>query len=132
VYVKSRVEYIIYKKLQIAAKESSAFSFKYEELYELEDRTYDYHPDFVLHMADGRTIYWEHLGKVTSPSYLRMWDKRKKTFTQKGDLPNLMTTDELNGIDDEKIEFIIDNIISNNLETEDSSNRFSDMHFSLR
>ena len=132
VYVKSRVEYIIYKKLQLAAKTSSKFSFKYEELYKLEDKHYDYHPDFVLHMDDGRTIYWEHLGKVTSPSYLRMWDKRKATYTEKGDLPNVLTTDELNGIDDEKIDLIIGGIVSNELETEDSSNRYSDMHFSLR
>jgi len=94
------VEYIIYKKLQTAARESSAFSFKYEELYELNDKPYNYHPDFVLHMADGRTIYWEHLGKVTSPSYLRMWDQRKHTYTARGDLSKLLTTDELSGIDD--------------------------------
>jgi len=132
VYVKSRVEYIIYKKLQQAAKASGAFSFVYEEVYELEDRHYNYHPDFVLHMADDRIFYWEHLGRVTSPSYLRMWDKRKKTYTERGDLNKLLTTDELSGINDDKIDLIIQKIISNDLESEDSSDRYSTMHFSLR
>ncbi len=83
-------------------------------------------------MVDGRTIYWEHLGIVTSPSYMRMWDKRKKTYDKKGDLSKILTTDELSGIDDEKVASIIEAIVSNSLETEDSSNRYSNMHFSLR
>jgi AcrR family transcriptional regulator len=57
-----RLEYIIYRKLLEAMEKYQSFSFNYEELYELTDRNFDIHPDFVIYFDDGRKIYWEHLG----------------------------------------------------------------------
>jgi hypothetical protein len=130
--VKSRVEYIIYRKLLEAQKKYENFYFNYEEVYELKDRKFDLHPDFVLHFADGRTIFWEHLGKVTSKTYMSLWDKRRKIYEEKGDLSKVVTTDELKGISDEKIEQIIELIVDNKIVSEDNTSRYSEMHFSLR
>ena len=132
VSVKSRVEYIIYRKLEEGRKKYGNFSFNYEETYVLEDRFFDLHPDFVLHFDDGRIVYWEHLGRVTSKSYMRDWDQRRKIYEEKNDFSKVVTTDELSGINDEKIETIIEMLSSNELLSEDSSSRYSEMHFSLR
>jgi exodeoxyribonuclease V alpha subunit len=132
VVVKSRVEYIIYRKLLEAREKYQSFSFNYEELYELTDRNFDIHPDFVLYFDDGRKIYWEHLGRVTSKTYMTLWDKRRKIYEDKGDLPKVVTTDELKGISDDKIEQLIKMMVDNNLVSEDSTSRYSEMHLSLR
>ena len=132
VYVKSRVEYIIYKKLMEHRKRSDDFRFKYEDTYELEDKDFDLHPDFVLRFNDGRIVYWEHLGRVTSSAYMRSWDQRRRIYEEKGDLEKIITTDELRGINDEKIDAIIEDLIKDEVVTEDTSNRYSNMHFSLR
>ena len=132
VFVKSRVEYIIYKKLMEYRLNSDDFRFRYEEPYPIDDEDFDLHPDFVLRFSDGRVIYWEHLGRVNSRSYLRSWDQRRHIYEKRGDLPNVITTDELHGINDGKIDKIIDMLVKNEMQTEDSSKRYSDMHFSLR
>lgn len=132
VVVKSRVEYIIYRKLLEAKEKYKSFNFQYEELYELPDRNFDIHPDFVIYFDGGKKIYWEHLGRVTSKTYMSMWDKRRKIYEIKGDLPNVVTTDELKGISDEKIEDIIEMMVEDKLVSEDSSTRYSEMHLSLR
>ena len=78
VIVKSRVEYIIYRKLLAAKKKHGNFSFDYENTYEVEGRSFNIHPDFEISFSDGRVVYWEHLGLVTSKSYMGDWDKRRK------------------------------------------------------
>ena len=132
VIVKSRVEYIIYRKLLEAQRRLGVFSFKYEELYQVNGQNFNIHPDFVIRFGESRVVFWEHLGRVTSPAYMKGWDKRRKIYEDKNDFDNVITTDELQGISDEKIEMIIENIIINSMVTEDSSNRYSNMHFTLR
>ena len=130
--VKSRVEYIIYKKLEDCKKRFGDFEFWYEDTYELSDKDFDFHPDFKIRLASGKIIYWEHLGGLTSKSYLRTWDKRRKIFEEKGDLDKILTTDELHGISDAKILGIIEAILNGTLTSEDPSNRYSRYHYSLR
>lgn len=132
VEVKSRVEYIIYRKLSEAKAKIGGFEFKYENTYELQNGSFDFHPDFTIWLEDNKTIYWEHLGRVHDKSYIKMWDERRKIYESKGDFEKVLTTDEVNGISDEKIEAIIKGLLENNLKTEDSANRYSRMHFSLR
>ena len=127
--MKSRVEYIIYRKLLEAKQRGGDFSFEYEQVYELKNENLDIHPDFVIEFADGRKIYWEHLGRVNSRSYMSDWDKRKSFYESQGDFDRVLTTDELNGISDEKIDRIISDLQENRLETEDKSDRYSKMHF---
>ncbi len=131
VVVKSRVEYIIYRKLLEAKQRGGDFSFEYEQVYELKGEKFDIHPDFVIDFSDGRRIYWEHLGRVNSRSYMSDWDKRKSLYEAQSDFDRVLTTDELNGISDEKIEKIVADLQANRLETEDKSDRYSRMHFSL-
>ncbi|MFT3912600.1 MAG: ATP-dependent RecD-like DNA helicase [Anaeromyxobacteraceae bacterium] len=132
VEVKSRVEYIIYRKLTEAANRSGTFTFKYEQVYELAGRNFNLRPDFTIWLQDGRTIYWEHLGRLNDRSYVKSWDSRRAIYEEKGDLDKVMTTDELKGISDEKIEAIITNLVGGDLATEDRSNRYSRLHYSLR
>ena len=132
VIVKSRVEYIIYRKLLDAREEHGNFSFHYENTYEVKGRSFDIHPDFELRFSDGRLIYWEHLGRVTSKSYMLDWDRRRKIYEDQNDFHKVLTTDELRGISDRKIEKIIENIIVGDLVSEADSDRYSTLHFSLR
>ena len=132
VIVKSRVEYIIYRKLLDARQEHGNFSFHYENTYEVKGRNFDIHPDFELRFSDGRLIYWEHLGLVTSKSYMRDWDRRRKIYEDQNDFHKVLTTDELRGISDRKIEKIIQKIIVGDLVSEADSDRYSTLHFSLR
>ena len=132
IIVKSRVEYIIYRKLLDAQKRHGNFSFEYEKTYEVLGRDFNIHPDFELTFADGRVIFWEHLGLVTSRSYLNDWDKRRKIYEDQKDIDKVLTTDELRGISDKKIEEIIEKLVLDKLISEDNSDRYSNMHFSLR
>ena len=132
VVVKSRVEYIIYRKLVEARDKHGNFWFGYEDKYDVKGHSFDIHPDFRIEFADGRVIYWEHLGLVTSQSYMNDWDKRRKLYEAQSDFDKVLTTDELRGISDKKIETIIEKMVSNVLVSDDDSNRYSKMHFSLR
>ena len=132
VIVKSRVEYIIYRKLLDARKKHGNFSFCYENSYVVKGGSFNIHPDFQLRFSDGRVVYWEHLGLVISKSYMNDWDKRRKIYEDQNDFDKVLTTDELRGISDLKIEQIIEKIILNELVSEDSSDRYSTLHFSLR
>jgi exodeoxyribonuclease V alpha subunit len=131
VIVKSRVEYIIYRKLLDAKAKHGNFTFAYEDDYSVLNHNFVLHPDFTLRFADGRVVYWEHLGKVTSKSYVNDWDKRREIYQLQNDYSNVLTTDELHGINNSKIDTIIELLIKNNLTSEDTSNRFSKYHFSL-
>lgn len=132
VEVKSRVEYIIYRKLSEARAKIGGFEFKYENTYELRNGSFDFHPDFTIWLQDNKTIYWEHLGRVHDKAYIKMWDERRKIYESKGDFEKVLTTDETNGISDDKIEAIIKGLLEGSLTTEDPANRYSRMHFSLR
>jgi exodeoxyribonuclease V alpha subunit len=131
VEVKSRVEYIIYRKLSEAAK-TAGFAFKYENPYELKKETFNLHPDFTIWLPNSKVIYWEHLGRLTDRAYVRMWDSRRAIYESMGDFDKVMTTDELNGISDEKIGAIVRGVIDGTLATEDTSGRYSRLHVSLR
>jgi exodeoxyribonuclease V alpha subunit len=133
VNVKSRVEYIIFRKLEEARlARSGDFDFKYEETYPLEDRPFDLHPGFTIRLASGKVIYWEHLGRLTSATYVRDWDQRRAIYLAKGDLSKLVTTHELRGISDAKISQLIGALLDGTLRSEDKSDRYSLCHCSLR
>jgi hypothetical protein len=130
--VKSRVEYIIYRKLAEAANSTGAFTFKYEHTYELKKHAFLIHPDFTIWLADGRTVFWEHLGRLNDRNYVEKWDQRRALYDEMGDLGRVMTTHELKGISDEKIDKIVGGLVAETLSTEDPSNRYSPLHLSLR
>lgn len=129
--VKSRVEYIIYKKLEEYQKSRGGFSFHYEKTYILNNGRFDIHPDFTIELSSGRKIYWEHLGMLIDKKYCSDWRKRLEIYKQKQEIENLVTTDELNGISDKKISKIIEDIISENIKGDGGSFWYSKYHYSL-
>jgi exodeoxyribonuclease V alpha subunit len=125
VLVQSRVEYIIYKAL-----EKSGLKFKYEEKLPLSKRTYPIHPDFTIYFNDGSRLFWEHLGKLDCRKYSRDWQRRLLDFKEHGLFNSLVTTDDLEGINSEKIEKLIEDIRNRKLATT-KGNAFSSHHYAL-
>jgi hypothetical protein len=123
--VKSRIEYIIYKALQ-----RSGLKFHYERTLQLDKREYDIHPDFTIELQNGRTIYWEHLGMLDVRKYYRDWQQRIVDYKDHGLFDDVVTTDDLNGIKDEKIDVVIAAIRECDFQ-EDKDNRFSLNHYEL-
>jgi len=123
--VKSRVEYIIYQALQ-----RSGLKFHYEQTLQLTKRDYEIHPDFTIELLDGRKIYWEHLGMLDVRKYYHDWQKRILDYKDHGLFDYVVTTDDLNGIKQGKIDSVIDAIRTGNLTT-DKGNRFSTHHYEL-
>ena len=123
--VRSRIEYIIYQSLQ-----RSGLLFEYEKELTLKSKTFKIHPDFTIHLKNGRTIYWEHLGMLDVKKYYKDWIDRLELYKIEGIYDDLITTDDLGGINQEKIDILIDDIRENELYT-DKRNKFSSHHYEL-
>lgn len=131
IIVKSRIEYIIYKKLQECREQLGDFDFEYEKPYPLPWNNYDIKPDFTIVLSNGMKIYWEHLGKLGNLSYERDWEERLKLYQKENLLEKLVTTDESKGIDNRKIEEIILDIVSNSLKSDVPEKAYSHHHYFL-
>jgi DNA replication protein DnaC len=129
--VKSRIEYIIFKKLEEARLKHTGIDFKYEEPYKGPRLPFRIHPDFTIFLQNGKCVYWEHLGKITDRNYRNDWSERKEIYRINNDIPNLVTTDEVKGINDQKIDKIINDIVTNNLSYDPNCNQYSSHHYSL-
>lgn len=123
--VRSRIEYIIYQSLQ-----RSGLDFSYEKELRLKDQTFKIHPDFTIQLKNGRTLYWEHLGMLEVKKYYKDWQNRLDLYKENGLYGNLITTDDLGGINQEKINKIIDDIREEKLFT-DKNNKFSSHHYEV-
>lgn len=134
IFIESRVELLIYQALKEAQKEFGEDEFKF--FYEIKPTVADVQlpikTDFTLITKKG-IWYWEHLGRLGNKKYEWTWHNvKKKTYDEYGLMDKLITTDERNGINPDKIKEIIEIIVSDLVETEDSTNRYSKKHFSLR
>ena len=107
------------------------FTFEYEKEYQTNNNKFNIHPDFFIKMNDGRYYYWEHLGMLTDPTYRKNWRERFEIYKNNGDYERVITTDELNGISDERIESVIHNIINNKITGKTNSVEYSQNHYSL-
>ena len=123
--VKSKGEYIIHKALQ-----RSGLNFQYEEELKLKKLNYPIHPDFVIKLEDGRKIYWEHLGMLDTRKYFNDWMRRKTDYADHGLFDQVVTTDDMNGIKDEEVEKLINDIRKNTLK-DTPGNKFSNHHYQL-
>ena len=80
-----------------------------------------------------KSWYWEHLGLLGQRKYVKTWKEIKRpTYEKFGLWDQVINTDETNGITPQKIEEVIDLIISDDVNTEDDYNQFSNHHFYLR
>jgi hypothetical protein len=134
IFISSRIELLIYQALKEAQKKFGEDQLKF--LYEIRptvgEAQLPMKTDFTLITKKG-IWYWEHLGRLGIKRYDLNWKKVKRpTYETYGLLPRLITTDELNGINPDKISSIVEHILDGTVETEDKTNRYSQHHFSLR
>ena len=128
VTVKSKIEFILYKYLDKAQKNKS-LDFKYESELLFKNINFTIHPDFTIQVGD-RKYYWEHLGILDAKRYYKDWIKRRDNYRENGLIDCLITTDDLEGVKDEKVCRVIEDIIHGKLvETIDS--KFSNHHYQL-
>jgi len=133
-FISSRVELLIYQALKEAQKEygKDTISFEYEIKPVINDTELPMKTDFTVYTANG-IWYWEHLGKLGNRNYESNWlEVKRPSYEKYGAINNLLTSHERNGIDPDKIKNIIELLISENLSTEDQTNRYSFHHYSLR
>lgn len=131
VNVKSRVEYIIYKKLMEFQKNVGGFTFQYEEIYKPRKRDFEIKPDFTIELSNQRKIYWEHLGKLNDPTYRKSWQERLEIYKEEELLNDLITTDERKGISDSKIDDVILAIVTGDVKSETKDKLYSNHHYYL-
>jgi ATP-dependent exoDNAse (exonuclease V) alpha subunit len=127
VFVRSRVEYIIYRSL-LRLREEGMLKFQYERETQLEGLDWVIKPDFTIWMGD-QIYYWEHLGMLDQGRYFKNWQERKSAYSENGLNEYLVTTDDLEGIHQEKIDEIISDIVSGHLKGSDCE--FSNHHYQL-
>ena len=125
IQVRSRIEYIIYQSLQ-----KSGIEFEYEKALDLKDKSFVIHPDFTIKLKNGRTLYWEPLGMLDVKKYYKDWQNRIELYREQGLYHDLITTDDLGGINQEKINALIDDIRESELHT-DEGHKFSSHHYEL-
>lgn len=125
VTVASKVEFIIYEALM-----KSGLKFKYEASLKLNNLSYTIHPDFTIYLRDGKQIYIEHLGMLDTRKYFNDWQERKRNYFEHGLADSLITTDDLNGINKEKLSELFENIRESELKNT-PDNKFSNHHYQL-
>ena len=130
VKVKSKIEYLIYRELQ-ATRDEGKLTFEYEEPLELpiDGKMVLIRPDFTIRCG-SQTFYWEHLGMLDRADYSRNWKARFTGYQANGIAENLVTTDDLGGIRQEKIQQVITALIAGVLGG-DKTTGFSQHHYSL-
>lgn len=100
--VRSKSEVIIADLLH-----SKSIEFEYEHPVSFDDGSWRL-PDFtIVDDTTGTTFYWEHLGMLQRPSYLRKWEQKLTWYREHGVLPHkegggpagtlIVTKDEDNG-----------------------------------
>lgn len=125
VAVASKIEFIIYDALK-----RSGLTFKYEAPLKLKNLSYTIHPDFTIYLKDGREIYWEHLGMLDTRKYYNDWQDRRKQYHEHGLSDFLVTTDDLDGVEQGLINTVIDNIRELEL-VHTPESKFSNHHYTL-
>lgn len=134
VYVESRIELLIYHVLMKKRDElgNDIFNFSYEEKPVVNENQVNIKTDFTLYV-NGKVWYWEHLGLLGQRKYSWTWKNLKtKRYQEAGIWEQVITTDERNGINPNKIEKLIKTIIDDAVDTEDRNNQYSNHHYYLR
>jgi len=132
--VESRIELMIYYSLLKTRERlgKADFHFTYEEMPSINGATVPIKTDFTIY-SNGKIFYWEHLGRLSDKDYTRKWKEIKlPTYEKFGLTEQLITTDELNGIDPNKIDEVIEHIVADKVSSNDKLNRYSNHHYSLR
>ena len=128
--VKSKIEYLIYRELQ-AGRDAGTLNFAYEEPLGLPlgGKMVPVRPDFTVWCGD-KTFYWEHLGMLDRTDYSRDWKVRFAAYEAINYAENLVTTDDLSGVRQERLRAVIGALIDKELGG-DPTTGFSRHHYSL-
>lgn len=128
VRVKSKIEFLIYRSL-MEAREKGELTFTYEAPLELKanGRLVPIKPDFTITVGNA-TLYWEHLGMLDVTTYRKDWVSRRKLYQKAGLEQQLVTTDDRTGVRQERIDTVIQDILSGSLA---GAPRASLHHYSL-
>ena len=62
---------------------SKGIEFEYEQPLTFGDGSWK-SPDFTINYTTGTTFYWEHLGMLQRPSYLRRWKQKFEWYREHG------------------------------------------------
>ncbi len=127
VAVKSKIEYIIFKYLE-EARQAGRLDFQYEKELVLDNGSIIIHPDFTI-LTGSKTFYWEHLGELDLKEYSKNWEQRVELYRKNGLLENLLTTDDLEGVKEERIRILIASMESGTING--GTDKFSKHHFTL-
>jgi hypothetical protein len=132
-FFSSKTELLIYQSLRHAQSKigEDKLKFLYEVKPDANGEEIPIQTDFTI-FVNGKRWLWEHLGKLYSKKYKRIWQTVKRpTYEKYGVFTELMTTDELGGVDPIKIENIVDLIVKDSLSTEDNFGKYSSHHYAL-
>ncbi len=93
VFVKSKIEYVIYESLR-RARDAGQLTFTYEDTHSLpfDEGEVVVYPDFTV--IGDRRYYWEHLGMLDRDDYFADWQKRRRAYERKGLKALLLTSCE--------------------------------------
>ncbi|MFC2014056.1 ATP-binding domain-containing protein, partial [Chloroflexota bacterium] len=128
VWLKSKVEYIIYRSLA-EHRIRGELDFTYEQPLSIPGKERPIKPDFTIDVGD-RTYLWEHLGMLDQRDYATKWQERKSDIERAGHLDSLITTDDINGISQHRLDAVIEDVISGKLGGTGEA-RFSNHHYPL-
>lgn len=132
IYVQSKVEYIIYKKLQEFKAKNAGFDFRYEVKPTVNGVQLKMKTDFTVITTKGKIFYWEHLGLLGNVYYERKWKFKWGKYSEADLADVILTTDDRHGINEDKIYNIICLMADDKLGTEDKYNKYSQHHYYLR
>ena len=126
--VKSMIEYILYKYL-FEAQQKKRLKFKYENELLFKNKDLTVHPDFTIWVGN-RKYFWEHLGELDVKRYSKDWSERRRDYEKNGLLDSLVTTDNLEGLRNEFVLQVIDDIVKGKVKNT-PENKFSLHHYQL-
>jgi len=127
ILVRSKAEYIIYRTLLEKKNKGEIKDFKYEDKENQLGLTPG--PDFTIINLNGKVYYWEHLGIIDTEDYYKRWKKRLEIYKTYNCIDNLLTTDDKDGIKQEIIEKILEDINKNMISG--GKTEFSYHHYKL-
>lgn len=129
VWVQSKIEYIIHSILK-EHRDKGLLDFGYEQQLTLPAFGAPIKPDFRVTVG-GKTYYWEHLGMLDTGKYYTDWQARKKGYYDSGLGEQLVTTDDLLGVDESRLRAVVDDLLADAPKGK-NDDRFSGHHYQLQ
>jgi hypothetical protein len=111
------------------AQNEKRLQFKYESELLFKNKEITIHPDFTI-MVGNRKYFWEHLGELDIQRYSKDWQERRENYEENGLIDSLITTDDLEGLREELVLKVIDDIVNKKLK-DTRDNKFSKHHYQL-